>query len=88
MKKRTSKKRKADAAGKQTKPPRQRDLGPPPEAFEGLDAWAADVAKCVTSEELGLLIGIYKKTANNPKVSAANRRLARKQAEALRKIHK
>lgn len=83
MKKQTPKATSKTAAGK---PARQRDLGPPPEAFEGLDTWAAEVAQCVSKAELGVLVGDYQRTANNKHISAANRRLARLQAKALRKF--
>ncbi len=59
--------------------------GPPPGAFEGLDEWAAQVAECLTAAELELLIGMYRKIAADGRVSADNRRLARKQAQALKR---
>lgn len=67
------------------KQPRTSPSGPPPEAFNGLDTWAADVAQCVTKAELELLVGIHRRTANDKRVSAANRQFSRKQAQALAK---
>lgn len=67
------------------KAPRTSPTGPPPEAFDGLDEWAAGVAKCVTSEELGVLLGIYTRLASDRHVSAANRRLADSKVDALRR---
>lgn len=67
------------------KQPRKSPSGPPPEAFEGLDTWAADVAKCLSKDELGVLVALHRRTANDKRVSAANRQFSRKQAQALAK---
>lgn len=81
MAKKQSRKTDSKAAGKARTSP----SGPPPEAFEGLDTWAADVARCVAKAELELLVGIHRRTANDKRVSAANRQFSRKQAQALAK---
>ncbi len=59
--------------------------GPPAEAFAGLTEWAAEVADCLTRGELGALTGMYRKIAGDRRVSAENRKLARRQAQALQK---
>lgn len=68
--------------------PRQNPADPPPECFEGIDAWAAEVTACLSADELDLLIGIHAKIARNRRVSTGCRRLARKQAQALRRCKK
>lgn len=81
-KKKTSKSKKPTAG----KAPRTSPSGPPPEAFEALDSWASEVAKCVTQDELGVLLGIYRRIANDKRVAADNRRLAQLHVKALRKF--
>ncbi len=73
----------ADNAGR--KETAQEAVGPPAEAFAGLADWADEVAGCLTRGELRALIDVYRKIARDGRVSAANRRLARKQAQALKK---
>lgn len=63
--------------------PIKHDDGPLPHAFEGLDDWASQVASCITKAELGALVAGYRKIAGNRRLSAANRRLAKMQADAL-----
>jgi hypothetical protein len=82
-KKRTRSGRAKPVAGEK---PRQTALGPPVEAFAALDEWAGEVAACVSKAELGVLLGIYRRIASDGRVSTDNRRLARKQARALRKF--
>jgi len=83
MKKKRKSKAAKPAAGKS---PRQIASGPPVEAFAELDVWAREVAACLSQDELDELVGIYRRMAGDGRVSADNRRLARKQAQALRKF--
>lgn len=71
-----------------SKAPPTSPSGPPPEAFEALDTWAGEVAECLPQSELGVLLGIYRRIAGDARVSADNRKLAQRQAQALRKFLK
>ena len=55
---------------------------------ESLEVWAAKVAAAATPAELELMIGVYRDTANNRRLGQDDRRLARRQALALRKKQK
>ena len=55
---------------------------------ESLEVWAAKVAAAATPAELELMIGVYRDTANNRRLGQDDRRLARQQAQALRKKQK
>ena len=84
MKKPTKKKK----TSKPDKAPRTTASGPPVEAFAALDTWAAEVAECLSQDDLGVLVGIHRRIAGDRRVSADNRRLAQRQAVALRKFRK
>ena len=70
-------------AKRATKAPAKAEPGPFPQAFEGLDDWAKQVAKCINTRELDGLIASHRKLAADRRLLAAERRLARMQAEAL-----
>ena len=79
------KKKKTSKPGKA---PRPTPSGPPVEAFDALDTWAGEVAACLPQSELGVLVGIYRRIGGDRRVSADNRKLAQRQANALRKFVK